>query len=201
MTATVGWGSDIGSLISLQQLTRVREHVQQAVDQGAHVVCGGSARPDIGPYFYEPTILTQVTEAMTLCAEETFGPVVAVYPVSSDAEAVDRANDSEYGLNASIVSRDIRAAQALARNLRAGTVNINEGYAAAWASKRAPMGGMGVSGIGRRHGDEGMIKFTEQQTIATQRFMGFDAPFGWSDRVWGDALASSIGMLKSLGLK
>jgi len=124
-----------------------------------------------------------------------------VYPVASDEEAVRRANDTEYGLNASVVSRDHRAAQAIARQLRAGTVNVNEGYAAAWASKRAPMGGMGASGLGRRHGDEGMLKYTEAQTIATQRALGFGPQFGWSDERWGDTLAGAMGVMKKLGLK
>ena len=106
---------------------------------------------------------------MTLCRTETFGPVVAIYPVRSDEEAIARANDTEYGLNASVVSSELRTAQSIGKRLRAGTVNINEGYAAAWASKRAPMGGMGAAGLGRRHGDEGMLKYTEVQTIATQR--------------------------------
>ena len=201
MSAHVGWGSDIGSLISQKQLDRVSEHVDDAAARGATVVVGGKARPDIGPYFFAPTILTGVDDSMTLCSVETFGPVVAVYPVGSDEEAVRRANDTEYGLNASVVSRDNRAAQAIARQLRAGTVNVNEGYAAAWASKRAPMGGMGASGLGRRHGDEGMLKYTEAQTIATQRALGLGPQFGWSDERWGDTLASAMGLMKKLGLK
>jgi hypothetical protein len=85
--------------------------------------------------------------------------------------------------------------------VRAGTVNINEGFAAAWASKRAPMGGMGASGLGRRHGDEGLLKYTEPQTIATQRALGFDPQFGWSDEQWGDTLARAMGVMKKFGLK
>lgn len=201
MSAHVGWGSDVGSLISQKQLDRVAAHVDDAVQRGASVVVGGKARPDVGPYFYAPTILTGVDDSMTLCSVETFGPVVAVYPVGSDFEAVQRANDTEYGLNASVVSRDHRAAQAIARQLRAGTVNVNEGYAAAWASKRAPMGGMGASGLGRRHGDEGMLKYTEAQTVATQRALGFGPQFGWSDERWGDTLAGAMGLMKKLGVK
>lgn len=201
MSAHVGWGSDIGSLISQKQLDRVAEHVDDAVARGANVVVGGKARPDVGPYFYAPTILTGVDDSMTLCSVETFGPVVAVYPVASDEEAIQRANDTEYGLNASVVSRDHRSAQEVARRLRAGTVNVNEGYAAAWASKRAPMGGMGASGLGRRHGDEGMLKYTEPQTIATQRALGFGPQFGWSDQRWGDTLAGAMGLMKKLGVK
>lgn len=201
LSAHIGWGSDIGSLISRRQLQRVEEHVRDAVDRGATVLVGGRPRPDIGPCFYEPTVLTDVDESMALCRTETFGPVVAVYPVRDDEEAIERANDTEYGLSAAVVSRDSAAAQAVARRLRAGTVNINEGYAAAWASKRAPMGGMGASGLGRRHGDEGLRKYTEVQTIATQRALGFGPQFGWSDERWGDTLAQAMGLMKKLGLK
>lgn len=201
MSAQIGWGADFGSLVSQRQRDRVAAHVENAVQLGAEVIVGGEPRPDIGPYFFAPTILTGVQEDMDVCRVETFGPVVSVYPVGSDAEAVARANDSEYGLNAAIASRDTRAARSMARSLRAGTVNINEGYAAAWASKRAPMGGMGASGLGRRHGDEGLWKYTESQTIATQRALNFDPPFGWSDEQWGDTLAQAMAVMKNLGLK
>lgn len=199
MNAHLGWGAEMGSLISEKQAQRVQEHVDQAVGQGAVVHTGGKRRPDIGPYFFEPTILTGVNDSMTLCVQETFGPVVAVYPVSSDSEAITRANDTEYGLNASVITRDIAAGQRIARQLHAGTVNINEGYAAAWASKRAPMGGMGASGLGRRHGDEGFWKYTEPQTVATQRALGFGPQFGWTDERWGNFLATSISALKKIG--
>lgn len=201
MSAHVGWGSDIGSLISQRQLDRVTEHVSDAVAQGARVLAGGRARPDVGPFFFEPTVLVGVEESMTVCRTETFGPVASVYPVRDDEEAIRRANDSEYGLNAAVVSRDGKAASAIAHRLYAGTININEGYAAAWASKRAPMGGMRASGLGRRHGDEGLRKYTEVQTIATQRALGFGPQFGWSDERWGDTLAQAMGIMKKLGLK
>jgi succinate-semialdehyde dehydrogenase/glutarate-semialdehyde dehydrogenase len=104
---------------------------------------------------------------MLLCREETFGPVLAVYRVASDDEAVERANDSRYGLNASVWSA--RRGPAVAARLRTGTVNVNEGFAAAWGSHAAPMGGMGESGIGRRHGSQGLMKYTEPQTVSVQR--------------------------------
>lgn len=201
MHAGIGWGADVGSLISQRQLDRVAEHVDQAVAQGATLVCGGRRRPDIGPFFYEPTILRDVDETMTLCTTETFGPVVAIYPVDSDDEAIERANASEYGLNASVVTSDITVGKRMAARLRAGTVNVNEGYAATWASKRAPMGGMGASGLGRRHGDEGLLKYTEAQNVAVQRALGFGPQFGWTDERFGEALATSINLMKRLGLK
>jgi succinate-semialdehyde dehydrogenase / glutarate-semialdehyde dehydrogenase len=142
--------------------------VQDAVAKGATVLAGGKARPDIGPYFYEPTILGDVKSGMILCEEETFGPVVAVYPFSSVEEAVNLANRSVYGLNASIWTKDLKLARQLANQIEAGTVNINEAYAPAWSSVDAPMGGFKDSGLGRRHGREGILKYTESQTVSAQ---------------------------------
>ncbi len=201
MKPGVGWGADMGSLISAAQVARVLGHISDATGRGARVLAGGRHRPDIGPYYVEPTVLENVTMQMSLCDEETFGPVVALYQVASDEEAITEANASSYGLNAAVVTRDHRQGRRIAARLRAGTVNVNEGYAAAWGSTRAPMGGMGDSGMGRRHGDEGLLKYTEPQTVAHQRFLGFGAPFGWSDERWGETLVWAVGALKRLGLK
>lgn len=196
-----GWGFDMGTLTSAAQLAKVQRHVADALDRGATLLFGGQARPDVAPFAHEPTVLGNVAEDMILCDEETFGPVVAVYSVRSDDEAVQRANDTVYGLNASIISRDTRAARALAMRLRAGTVNVNEAYGPSWGSTRAPMGGMGDSGLGRRHGEEGLLQVTEPQTIATQRVLGFGPPFGWSDERWGNSLVTAFSLIKRAGLK
>jgi len=127
--------------------------------------------------------------------------VVAVSLKNDDADAIRLANDSPYGLNAAVVSRDRRAGRTVARALRAGSVNVNEGYGASWGSVRAPMGGMGDSGLGRRHGDEGLLKYTESQTVAEQRLLGLGTPRGWTDERWSGVLASAIGTMKRLGLK
>src|SRR3954454_24223053 len=126
------WKWDMGSLISGKQLETVEEHVGDAVEKGAKVLTGGRARPDLGPYFYEPTLLDNVRDGMTLFADETFGPVVAVSRFATDDEAVARANDSDFGLNFSVWTGDIARGRSLATQLEAGTVNINEGYIAAW---------------------------------------------------------------------
>lgn len=201
LAATVGWGAHMGSLISQQQLDTVTAHVENAVEHGATVLAGGKARPDLGPYFFEPTVLTDVNESMILCRQETFGPVVSVHRVSTLDEAVQRANDTQYGLNASIISRDTRTARRLAARLRTGTVNINEGYAAAWGSVSSTMGGFSDSGIGRRHGQEGLLKYVETQTVATQRILGFGAPFGMSDKQWGETLTAAVHAMTKLGMK
>ncbi len=174
LDATYDFSADMGSLASAAQIDSTESHVQDAVAKGAKLLAGGRRRADLGPYFYEPTVLTDVTDEMACHAEETFGPVVSIYPVDSTDEAVKLANQTHYGLNASVFAGSSAEAHAIADRLRAGTVNINEGYASAWASTAAPMGGMGLSGVGRRHGEEGLLKYTEPQTIAEQRFLGID---------------------------
>ena len=173
-----GWEVDLGPLISQAHMEKIQGQIDDAVAKGAAIVAGGSARPDLGPLCFEPTILTGVTNDMTLARQETFGPVVSVYAVADDAEAIARANDTEYGLNASVWSSSHRHAYAVAKQVRAGTVNINEGYAPAWASHDAPMGGMGISGLGRRHGADGIQRFTQAQTVAVQRWLLLAPPKG-----------------------
>lgn len=179
---------DMGSLISEAQLKTVSGHVDDATAKGAKVIAGGKARPDIGPLFYEPTVLTNVAPEMECAANETFGPVVSIYPVADVDEAVEKANDTDYGLNASVWAGSTAEGQRIAARLRSGTVNFDEGYAFAWGSLSAPMGGMGLSGVGRRHGPEGLLKYTESQTIATARVFNLDPPFGIPATVWQKSL-------------
>ncbi|MGI8613847.1 MAG: succinic semialdehyde dehydrogenase [Nocardioidaceae bacterium] len=191
--------TDMGSLISQLQLATVTEHVEDAVAKGATVLAGGRARPDLGPLFFEPTVLSGVTPAMTCYGTETFGPVVSIYRFHDEAEAVERANASSYGLNASIFSRDLPRARRLAAQVRCGTVNINEAYAASFASIDSPMGGMGQSGLGRRQGAEGIHRFTDPQAVATQRGLRFAAMPGLSDRAYAKLMTASLRGLKKLG--
>ena len=192
------YGADMGSLISESQLETVREHVEDATGKGAEVLAGGNARPDIGPYFHEPTLLGNVGEGMTLFRDETFGPVVAVSRFSDVEDVIRRANDSDYGLNFSIWTKDTARGRQIAERLQAGTVNINEGYSAAWASVDAPMGGMKMSGLGRRHGAVGIQKYTEQQTVAVQRVLPI-APLPITPpRVWARLISWGLALLRRL---
>jgi succinate-semialdehyde dehydrogenase/glutarate-semialdehyde dehydrogenase len=194
--ATLEWGNDMGSLISQQQLDTVVRHVDDAVAKGARVLTGGKARPDLGPYFYEPTILEGVTPDMTCFGDETFGPVIALYRFHDEAEAVARANDGEYGLNGSIYSQDGTRARALARLVKCGTVNINEAFGATFASIDSPMGGMRQSGMGRRQGAEGIHRYTESQSVATQRLIRFAPMLGMSDETYGKVMTANLRLMK-----
>ncbi len=171
-----GYTYDVGSLATPSQLQAVTDHVEDARSKGATVLAGGKRRTDLGPLVYEPTVLEGVTPDMSVYLDETFGPLISLYKVSSDDAAVAKANEGKYGLSASIWSRNTTVAEALASRIRSGSVNINDGAAAAAGSIEAGMGGMGDSGLGRRHGSEGIRKYTESQTVATQRLVPLGPP-------------------------
>ncbi|MFI0739598.1 succinic semialdehyde dehydrogenase [Streptomyces sp. NPDC021100] len=198
---SLSYGADMGSLTSRRQLETVVRHVEEAVAKGATVLAGGRPRPDVGPLFHEPTVLEGVEPPMAVCAEETFGPVVSVYRFDDEDEAVRLANATPYGLNASVWTRDGRRGREIAGRLRAGTVNVNEAYAAAYGSAAAPMGGMGESGIGRRHGAEGILKFTEAQTVAHQRLVPLAPSFGLDDAAYARLMTGGLRALKALRLR
>ena len=197
--ATLDWGNDMGSLISQDQLDTVVAHVDDAVAKGARVLTGGRARPDLGPYYYEPTILEGVTPEMTCFGHETFGPVISLYRFHDEADAIARANDGAYGLNASIYSQDGARARAIARQVKCGTVNINEAFGATFASIDSPMGGMRESGMGRRQGSEGIHRYTESQSVATQRAIRFAPMLGMSDETYAKVMTANLRLMKKLG--
>ena len=195
------FGDDMGSLASADQLAKITAHVDDAVGKGAEVLAGGRPRPDLGPYFYEPTLLAGVTEEMEVCRAETFGPVAAVYRCASVDEMVARANDSEYGLNASVWTRDVKTGREVAGRVESGTVNVNEAYAATWASA-APMGGWKQSGLGRRHGRHGIVKYTSSQTVAVERVLNIGTPPLLSHGQYAAVMKQAVGLLKHVpGIK
>ncbi|MCJ0870142.1 succinic semialdehyde dehydrogenase [Streptomyces sp. AP-93] len=199
--SSLAYGADMGSLAGERQLAAVQKHVDDAVAKGATLVAGGVARPDIGPLFYEPTILDGVETAMAVCGEETFGPVVSIYRFTDEDEVIEEANGTPYGLNSSVWTKDARRGHAVSARLRTGTVNINEGYAPAYGSAQAPMGGMKESGLGRRHGSEGILKYTEAQTVAHQRLLPMAPSFGMDDEKYAAFMTRSLKVMKAFRLR
>ncbi|POX40294.1 succinic semialdehyde dehydrogenase [Streptomyces sp. Ru73] len=197
----LAYGADMGSLVGERQLETVVRHVEEAVAKGAKVLTGGRPRPDIGPLFYEPTVLDGVEAPMAVCNEETFGPVVSLYRFRDEDEAVRLANATPYGLNSSVWTKDGRRGRSIAARLNTGTANVNESYAAGYGSVQSPMGGMGDSGLGRRHGSEGILKYTEAQTVAHQRIMPLAPAFGMDDEKYAAFMTLSLKAMKALRLR
>jgi succinate-semialdehyde dehydrogenase/glutarate-semialdehyde dehydrogenase len=165
------WDIDIGSMISTEHAGKVLRHIQQAMDGGARVLAGGHARPDLGSAFVEPTVLTDVSETTPIAREETFGPVVSLYPVRNAADAISRANDSQFGLNASVwAGRGIQA-RGIARQLQTGSAAINSTLLI-YNTFDVPMGGVKLSGIGRRHGEHGILRYTQTESIVGSLAVG-----------------------------
>lgn len=142
-------------MIHERQLAVVDGHVRDAVAHGAKVLAGGERLNELGPNFYAPTVITNVDHTMALMREETFGPVLPIMPFESEAEAVQLANDSDFGLAASIWTSDRARGEALAQRIQAGTVMVND-CVTGFAICEAPHGGIKLSGIGRTHGRMGL---------------------------------------------
>ncbi|MGA9389994.1 MAG: aldehyde dehydrogenase family protein [Candidatus Sulfotelmatobacter sp.] len=158
--------TDVGPMIHQRQLQIVEAHVEDAVARGARVLAGGSRLNERGPNFYQPTVLADVTHQMRIMREETFGPVLPVAAFDSDDEAVRLANDSEFGLAASIWTRDDVRGERLARRIQAGTVMIND-VLSCFGISEAPHGGFKSSGVGRAHGRFGLEEMVRMKYLDT----------------------------------
>jgi acyl-CoA reductase-like NAD-dependent aldehyde dehydrogenase len=158
---------DVGAITFPPQIDIVEEHVHDAVEKGACVEVGGRRRSGQGR-FYQPTVLTGVTHEMRCMREETYGPTIPVMRVADVDEAVRLANDSDYGLQASVWTRDLDKGEAIARRIEAGAVCINDAMTNNLAFG-APMGGWKGSGVGHRNGAGGIRKYCRAQTVMTTR--------------------------------
>jgi len=161
--------TDVGAMSGEKQLSIVEDHVNDAVKGGARILTGGRRAPNLNGPFYEPTVLTNVDHSMEVMREETFGPVLPVMTFKTEDEAVRLANDSVYGLTASVWTRNIGRGRRLAERLEAGTVTINEVlYTNAVA--QTPWGGVKDSGLGRTHGRMGLLEMVTPKHIHINRF-------------------------------
>jgi aldehyde dehydrogenase (NAD+)/succinate-semialdehyde dehydrogenase/glutarate-semialdehyde dehydrogenase len=194
--ASYDFGPDIGSLVSPDHKDRVQSHVEDAVAKGATVLTGGRARPDLGPAFFEPTVLEGVTKDMVAGVTETFGPVVALHKYRTVDEAVALANDTDYGLNASVWGGDVANACQVGRRIESGNVNVNDILATAFASKGTPSGGVKQSGVGARHGDQGLLKYTDVQNLAVLKKQVMGARPGQDYDKYVKGMLSSLKLMR-----
>jgi acyl-CoA reductase-like NAD-dependent aldehyde dehydrogenase len=168
---------ELGSMTSEAQLKKVEAQVADAVAKGAKILCGGKRNPALAGLYYEATVLVDVDHRMDVMTEETFGPVIPIMCVKDADEALRLANDSRYGLDGSIFTRDKERGRSIAEKLQAGSVCVNDSLVN-FVIPDAPMGGIKESGVGRRHGAEGIRKFCRQKTIVTDR-LGLKSEFNW----------------------
>ncbi len=161
-------GIDMGPLIDEAQLARVEAHVEDATAKGAQILTGGQRLKASGDRFYAPTVLIDVDHDMDVMVEETFGPLLPIMPISDDREAVELANATDYGLTASVWTADTRRAEAIAHELEAGTVTIND-CVYTYAACETPWGGVKASGLGHTHGRAGLVAMTQTKHINKAR--------------------------------
>jgi acyl-CoA reductase-like NAD-dependent aldehyde dehydrogenase len=180
--------TDVGPMIRERQLQIVQAHVEDAVTRGARLLAGGSRLPELGKNFYKPTVLADVTHAMRIMREETFGPVLPVMVVDSEEEAIRLANDSEFGLAASVFTRDNGRGERVARKLQAGTVMVND-VISCFGISEAPHGGVKSSGVGRTHGRFGLEEMVRLKYLDVDRMPGMKKVWWYS---YGAAFARQM---------
>jgi acyl-CoA reductase-like NAD-dependent aldehyde dehydrogenase len=159
---------EVGAVTFEPQAETVEAHVKDAVDKGARVAVGGHLKTGAGRFF-EPTVLLDVDHTMRCMTEETFGPTLPIMKVKDADEAVRLANDSSYGLQSSVWTRDTMRGEALAARLESGVANVND-HALNYFALEVPMGGWKESGLGSRHGPDGIRKYTRKQVSVVSRF-------------------------------
>jgi succinate-semialdehyde dehydrogenase/glutarate-semialdehyde dehydrogenase len=197
--------TDVGPMIHERQLEAVEAQVNDAIARGARVLAGAKRLPGLGRNFYAPTVLADVTHEMRVMREETFGPVLPIAAFDADDDAVRLANDSEFGLAASIFTRDAARGEKLARRIHAGTVMIND-VISCFGISEAPHGGMKSSGMGRTHGRFGLeemvrVKYVDSDLLPGMKkvwWYGYGAKFagqmaGFLDLQFARGISQKLG--------
>jgi succinate-semialdehyde dehydrogenase/glutarate-semialdehyde dehydrogenase len=180
---------DVGSIACPQQLAIIEEHVADAVAQGARVLAGGRRNPSQKGLFYEPTVLDGVNHQMRIMREETFGPVLPIMRVADEGEALRLANDTSYGLNASVFTRDKRRGVEIAKSIDSGCVVVND-CMLTYGVPESPFGGVKDSGIGRVNGELGLRSYCNVQSILIDR-MG-----SRNEALWYPYSARKLGVIQ-----
>ncbi len=163
--------TDVGPMIHEKQLRIVESQIADATAQGARILTGGCRLPHLGTNFYAPTVIADATHEMRVMREETFGPVLPIMAFDADDEAARLANDSEYGLSASVWTRDQARGEGLARRIQAGTVMVND-VVSCFGISEAPHGGVKNSGVGRTHGRFGLDEMVRLKYLDADRMPG-----------------------------
>ena len=199
---------DVGALYTADQLRIVTEHVDDAIAKGAKVLVGGRRNPSLKGLYYEPTVLTEVTDEMRVVKEETFGPVMTIVRVRDEEEAIRMSNDSNYGLTASVWTRDTRRGVEIGKRIDTGNIDVND-FPQTYGSAEAPFGGRKASGVGQVNGAAGLRGYCHAQPIQVDRFGGRQTakryPLSLKDDVgfqkfvrflWGTALGRKLSMMR-----
>ncbi len=179
--------TDIGPLIRPQHVNRMLDLLTDAISRGAKILSGGKARPDLGPNFFEPTVVSGVNASMRLFQEETFGPILAVQIVADAEEALRLANDSDFTLAASVWTRDKSQGLDIARRLNAGAVMVND-VISYFAIAEAPHGGCKASGWGRTHGMAGLQEMVQTKYVDMDLMPRTEKPWWYR---YGEGLADA----------
>jgi acyl-CoA reductase-like NAD-dependent aldehyde dehydrogenase len=198
---------DVGAMTFPKQVDVVEEHIRDSRERGAQILTGGGRNPNLSGRYLEPTVIAGVDHSMKVMTDETFGPVLPIMRVKDADEALRLANDSRYGLNASVFTRDKTRGERIAAQVEAGITCVND-VIAGFGVTDAPSGGLKESGVGKRHGAEGIRRFCHQKVIVTDRFGMKRDPFWYPydaktekfiRRMMGAAFSTSLGAkLKAL---
>jgi succinate-semialdehyde dehydrogenase/glutarate-semialdehyde dehydrogenase len=162
--------ADVGATFWDRQLSIIEDHVNEAVQQGARVDVGGKRNPDLKGLYFQPTVLTNVTQDMRIMQDETFGPVISIMKVQDEDEAIRLANDSRYGLNGNVWTTDKEKGLRLAARLETGAASVND-MAMSYGVNEVPFGGVKESGIGVVNGPEGIRGYCHAMPIIVERFV------------------------------